>query len=218
VIRISRSENPDQIALERVAAKIENRKTEIAELQSQIPDTWTEANKTFTDLDKAEEKARRTYRSNVDQAYETIAELRTVLDGAEELTAIEPHLAALEEAVAHNSSEDAMAQIKESEQVLGPIGGTSSIKTKLSRARRALRGKNPDSEKALQELQEGLKIYGSEVDWRRQAAVELAHALATYDEAIKDTIGLRLQRRLPPEQIQSVASCQSVHRDRSLQF
>ncbi|NNK56725.1 MAG: TRAP transporter large permease subunit [Desulfofustis sp.] len=218
VIRISRSENPDQIALERVEAKIENRKTEIAELQSQIPATWTEANKTFTDLDKAEEKARRTYRSNVDQAYETIAELRTVLDGAEELTAIEPQLAALEEAVVHNSSEDAMAQIKESEQVLGPIGGTSSIKTKLSRARRALRGKNPDSEKALQELQEGLKIYGSEVDWRRQAAVELAHALATYDEAIKDTIGLRLQRRLPPEQIQSVASCQSVHRDRSLQF
>ncbi|MBT8346820.1 MAG: TRAP transporter large permease subunit, partial [Desulfofustis sp.] len=218
VIRISRSENPDQIALERVEAKIENRKTEIAELQSQIPATWTEANKTFTDLDKAEEKARRTYRSNVDQAYETIAELRTVLEGAEELTAIEPQLAALEEAVVHNSSEDAMAQIKESEQVLGPIGGTSSIKTKLSRARRALRGKNPDSEKALQELQEGLKIYGSEVDWRRQAAVELAHALATYDEAIKDTIGLRLQRRLPPEQIQSVASCQSVHRDRSLQF
>ncbi|NNF45233.1 MAG: TRAP transporter large permease subunit [Desulfofustis sp.] len=218
VIRISRSENPDQIALERVEAKIENRKTEIAELQSQIPATWTEANKTFTDLDKAEEKARRTYRSNVDQAYETIAELRTVLDGAEELTAIEPQLAALEEAVVHNSSEDAMAQIKESEQVLGPIGGTSSIKTNLSRARRALRGKNPDSEKALQELQEGLKIYGSEVDWRRQAAVELAHALATYDEAIKDTIGLRLQRRLPPEQIQSVASCQSVHRDRSLQF
>ncbi|NNK13960.1 MAG: TRAP transporter large permease subunit, partial [Desulfofustis sp.] len=218
VIRISRSENPDQIALERVEAKIENRKTEIAELQSQIPATWTEANKTFTDLDKAEEKARRSYRSNVDQAYETIAELRTVLEGAEELTAIEPQLAALEEAVVHNSSEDAMAQIKESEQVLGPIGGTSSIKTKLSRARRALRGKNPDSEKALQELQEGLKIYGSELDWRRQAAVELGHALATYDEAIKDTIGLRLQRRLPPEQIQSVASCQSVHRDRSLQF
>ncbi|RZW24190.1 MAG: TRAP transporter large permease subunit, partial [Desulfobulbaceae bacterium] len=41
VIRISRSENPDQIALERVEAKIENRKTEIAELQSQIPATWT---------------------------------------------------------------------------------------------------------------------------------------------------------------------------------
>jgi tripartite ATP-independent transporter DctM subunit len=218
VIRISRSENPDQDALERVAARIENRKAEIADLQSQIPATWTEANKTFTDLDKAEEKARRSYRSNVDQAYETIAELRTVLEGAEELAALEPQLAALEEEVAHNSPEDATARIKESEQLLGAIGGTSAIKTKLSKARRALRGNNPDPEKALQELQEGLQIYSSELDWRRQAAGELGPALATYDEAIKDTIGLRLQRRLPPEQIKSVASCESVHRDRSLQF
>jgi tripartite ATP-independent transporter DctM subunit len=218
VIRISRSENPDQDALERVEARIENRKAEIADLQSQVPATWTEANKTFTDLDKAEEKARRSYRSNVDQAYETIAELRTVLEGAEELAALEPQLAALEEEVAHNSPEDATARIKESEQLLGAIGGTSAIKTKLSKARRALRGNNPDPEKALQELQEGLQIYSSEVDWRKQAAGELGPALATYDEAIKDTIGLRLQRRLPPEQIKSVASCESVHRDRSLQF
>ena len=218
VIRITRSENPDQDALTRVEANIEKRQAEIAELQSQIPESWTEANKTFTDLDKAEQNARRSYRSNVDQAYETIAELRTVLEGAEELAALEPQLTALVQAVADNSSEDAMAQIKESEQALGAIAGTTPIKTKLSRARRALRGKNPDPEKALQELQEGLQIYGTEIDWRRQAAVELAPALATYDEAIKNTIGLRLQRRIPPEQVKSVASCESVHRDRSLQF
>ena len=218
VLRISRSENPDQESLDRVKATIEKNKAEIAELQSQIPETWTEANKKFTALDKAEEKARRSYRSNVDRAYETIAELRTVLDGAEELAVLEPQFAALEEAVAHNSPEDAMAQIKEAEQALTTIGGTSSIKTKLSRARRALRGKNPDRQKALQELQEGLQIYSSEKDWRRQAAVELGPALITYDKAIKDTIGVRLQRHLPPEQIKSVASCESVHRDRSLQF
>ena len=154
----------------------------------------------------------------MDQAYETIAELRTVLEGAEELVALEPQLAALEAAIAENAPEDAMAQLKESEQALGSIGGTTPLKTKLSRARRALRGQDPDPEKALQELQEGLQIYRSEIDWRRQAATELDPVLATYDEAIKDTIGLRLQRRLPPEQIKSVASCESVHRDRSLQF
>ena len=43
-------------------------------------------------------------------------------------------------------------------------------------------------------------------------------ALASYDDGVRDSIGLRLQRRMTPEQIRSVAICQSVHRDVSLQF
>ncbi len=218
LIRITRSDSPDENARIRVEAEMENAIAAIEELQMQIPDSWADASKQYAALDQAEKKARRSYRSSVDQAYEAIAELRGVIDSAEDLAALEPQLAALEAAIVNDSEEDVIALIKESESALGKIGGTSAIKSKLSKARRSLKGKNPDPEKAFQSLRDGLEIYTAEVDWRSRAADELAPALATYDNAIKNSIGLRLQRRLPPEQVAAVASCQSIHRDQSLQF
>jgi len=169
-------------------------------------------------LEKAEKKARRNYRNNVDQAYETIAELREVIDGADELAGLEQQMTALETAIINEPAKVAMERIKQSEKALGKVAGTSAIKSKLSKARRALKGKKPKPEKAIQFLKEGLTLYAAEVDWRRRAAAEIAPALAAYDNAIKDTIGLRLQRRLSGDQIKEVASCRSIHRDYSLQF
>ena len=42
--------------------------------------------------------------------------------------------------------------------------------------------------------------------------------LSAYDEAIRHSIGLRVQERLTKEQARLVAQCQSVHRDISLYF
>ncbi len=218
MMRISRSDNPDRNTLDRITAEIEKAEAAITDLQIQIPESWAESNKRYTELDKAEKKARRDYRNNVDQAYEPIADLRGVLDSAKELAGLEQQLTALETAIVNDPAEDAMALIKESENDLGTIAGTSGIKSKLSRARRALRGKDPEPEKAIQDLRDGIQIFTAEVDWRTRAANEMAPALASYDDAIKQSIGLRLQRRMPPEQIKAVASCQSVHRDFSLQF
>lgn len=218
MVRISQSENPDQKIIDRIEADIRNAKASIAELQMRIPESWAEANKRYTELDGIEKKARRSYRSNVDQVYETIAELRAVIDSAEDLAGVEQQLSALESAVSGAPAEDAITLIKESERGLGAIAGTSGIKSKLSRARRALKGKSPDPEKARKNLREAQQIFAAEVDWRGLAAVAITPALASYDDAIKGSIGLRQQRRMSPEQIKAVASCQSVHRDRSLQF
>ena len=140
------------------------------------------------------------------------------LDSAEDLAGLEQQLAALEATIVNNPAEDAMALIKESESGLGKIAGTSAIKSKLSSARRALKGNNPEPEKAIQDLQDGLQTFAAEVDWRSRASVEIAPILASYDNAIKESIGLRSQRRMPPEHVKAVASCLSVHRDYSLQF
>ena len=216
--RASRSDSPDKDELIRIEAQIEKAEASIKSLQNQIPESWTEARKRWVELNKAEKKARRNYRNNVDQAYETVAELRKVIDGADELAGLEQQMTALETAIVNEPAKVAMDRIKQSEKALGKVAGTSTIKSKLSKARRAIKGKKPKPEKAIQFLKEGLKIYAAEVDWRRRAAVEIAPALASYDNAIKDSIGLRLQRRLTPDQIKEVASCRSVHRDFSLQF
>jgi len=57
-----------------------------------------------------------------------------------------------------------------------------------------------------------------ELEWRTRAATELATPLTTYSDTLADTIGLRLQERLPSEHIGDMASCLAVHRDISLNF
>jgi tripartite ATP-independent transporter DctM subunit len=217
-MRASQSDSPNKDDLIRIEAEIEKTEASITNLQNQIPESWAGASKRYVELETAEKKARRNYRNNVDQAYETIVELQKVIDGADELVGLEQQLTALETVIVNEPAKVAMDRIKQSEKALGKVAGTSSIKSKLSKARRAIKGKKPKPEKAIQFLKEGLKLHAAEVDWRRRAAVEIAPALAAYDNAIKDSIGLRLQRRLPADQVKEIASCQSIHRDYSLQF
>ena len=63
-----------------------------------------------------------------------------------------------------------------------------------------------------------LDLYATGVAWRRRAAAELAADLEDYDNAIRDSIGLRLQERLTTDQASRIADCLSVHRDISLDF
>ena len=216
--RISRSDSPDEEYLKQIEAEIKEAEASIETLKGQIPESWAGVRKRYVELEKAESKARRMYRNNVDQAYETIAELREVIDGADDLAALEQQLTSLENVIVNEPPKAAMDQIKQSERALGKVAGTGAIKSKLSKARRALKRKKAKTEQAIKFLKEGLDIYTAEVEWRRKAAIELAPALAAYNNAIKDSIGLRLQRRLPNEQIKEIASCQSIHRDYSLQF
>jgi chromosome segregation ATPase len=216
--RASQSDSPDKDDLIRIEAQIEKAEAAITNLQNQIPKSWAGASKRYTELEKADKKARRNYRNNVDQAYETIDELRKVIDGADELAGFEQQLTALETAIVNAPAKEAMDRVKQSERALGKVAGTSAIKSKLSKARRALKGKNPKPEKASQFLKEGLMLYAAEVAWRHRAAVVIAPALAAYDNTIKGSIGLRLQRWMSSDQIKEIASCRSIHRDFSLQF
>jgi hypothetical protein len=42
--------------------------------------------------------------------------------------------------------------------------------------------------------------------------------LTAYEDAIKLSIGLRVQEGLPPDVARAIAGCQSLHRDVSLSF
>ena len=81
-----------------------------------------------------------------------------------------------------------------------------------------MRGRKPKPDKAFSELSKGLKIFASEVTWRKQAQSEIEPQLKAYNEAIRLNIGLRQQDHLTSDQASEVAACQSVHKDISLSF
>ena len=75
-----------------------------------------------------------------------------------------------------------------------------------------------DPAAAAAALAEAGTLLASEVAWREKASTGLLPGLETYEAAIRNTIGLRGQHRLPRTQALFVASCSSHHRDVSLSF
>jgi tetratricopeptide (TPR) repeat protein len=187
-------------------------------LRADIPEHWESKHEQFRVVQKAEDKALKTYRRNVDQAYEPIGELVRVIAGAEQLAALDPELMALTPLVTSGDPAEGVEKLAAAAKAVGAVAGTGKIKSNLSGARRALRKKTPDREKALKKLGSALKIYREELAWRQRAKVELLPGLEAYEMAIRDTIGIRKQSRLPHDMALELASCTAEHRDISLHF
>ncbi|MDD9878057.1 MAG: TRAP transporter large permease subunit [Magnetovibrio sp.] len=186
--------------------------------KARIPDGWDEARKTYLKLRKDEKQARRKYHRSVDDAYDPIPTLRKVIAHTGALKALEADIKGLAEVIAKAPGPEAMEKIKAVENAVGKVAGTRKIKSRLSKARRLMKGDKPKRERAAKEQIAAMKLFAEDMAWRTKAAENLAGGLATYDIAIRDTIGLRLQERLSEEQAEVVATCQSIHRDISLDF
>ena len=205
--------------LEQRMAELE---TESEALSAQIPPSFEERHKKFLTLTKAENQARQTYRRTTDDAYGALAETRLLISQAEAVDALAEPISSLapiiEAATTSAGGEAAMEAIKTVEAQISEVDGASAIKSPLSKARRALRGDQPDTTEALAQLEESIEAQAQEASWRSNADASLATGLETYDLAIRETIGLRQQPRLTDDQASQIATCLSSHRDISLNF
>lgn len=212
------SELNDRKALE---ARVEKLNAEMNALQQTIPSGWEAAYAKFNELNKAESDLRRAYTRASAQAYEPIGELLAVIDGSEAFRTLEADLRAIRgrlDAATPEQFEELVDVIQDMERNVRAVEGTSDIRSALSKARRAIRSRNPDQEKALAEYGKALALYTDQLDWRAKAEAEIAPALRTYEAAVRDTIGIRQQPKMTREQALFVAGCASDHRDISLHF
>ncbi|MCH7943264.1 MAG: TRAP transporter large permease subunit, partial [Proteobacteria bacterium] len=216
--RLVRSGAGLDVDMERLERRIESLAADRRAIEVQIPDEWETSRETYLALEEAEKKARLRYRRNVDSAYEPVMELRLIIAQSAALSALEGQILGLAGVIADTEAEQARETIKEAMRALRTIAGTSAITGKLSKARRALKGAEPDREKAQGKWLEGFELFKVEIAWRRRAAENLAAGLDTYDNAIKSNIGLRLQEKLTSDQAAFIAACRSTHVDISLSF
>ena len=185
---------------------------------SQVPASWQGARDGFVERAKVLKKARVRYRQSVDSAYESVVKLQSLIADADNLAELDKELTNLKRTVQDSSPEAAMAAIKAAEKNLSAVAGSGKVKSKFSKARRALKKKTPKTDKALNHLSQGMQLFRSEVAWRSRAKAELLDDLLVYDDLLKKSIGLRLQRYMTTEQAQYVAVCHSHHKDVSLNF
>jgi hypothetical protein len=212
-------------AQEQLSATLDALKRERASIERTLPSDWETAREGFNTLATTEKKARRVYRTHVDNTYEPVAKLITLVTATADLAAYEQELQSLEALIASATTkvlaetalaESVMAQLKASESRLIKIPGTRHIKSKLYNARRALKKAEPDKARAF--YAEATALYAKELHWRQRAEKTLLPLLETHEAVLRETIGVRMQSRLSLEQAKFVATCQSVHRDVSLYF
>jgi tripartite ATP-independent transporter DctM subunit len=218
-MRLERNGNSvDALIMKQIGESIETFQGMKDELEKEIPSQWLSEREKFEKLNKEVRVSRQKYRRNSDSAYEPLIQLSAVLNSTQALLEMEKLLNSIKSIIENEQPDSAMQRIKKIESALGGIKGASSIKSKISKARRALKGKKHNPEKALQQWQLGMSVYYQEIEWRQRAVIELTQPLANYELLLKDSIGLRMQKKLNKDLALAVAACKSSHEDISLFF
>ena len=197
-------------------------KTKIATLEGEIPASWETEYETFSLLTASETKARNTYRRAADGTFEGASEALMVLEATSAYIALEAELIGLRSVIEaveldadYKSAEEA---VKQAERSVRAVEGADDVKKALGKAKKALGKRKKDREKALTHYEEALELYAAQLEWRAEAETELRRPLSEYVEALKGTLGARLQPALTRDQALFLASCTAVHRDLSLNF
>ncbi|MEM7216330.1 MAG: TRAP transporter large permease subunit, partial [Pseudomonadota bacterium] len=216
--RVGNAENAEERKAA-INASIDALKAERSEIEARIPDGWADANKQFTGLLKEESKLRLQYRRAVDSAYEPVSVLIETLQGSEAFTELREPLDQVISKIRTTEPVAMIDEIKALEDQLGAIEGPGEVKKALSKARRALKAKTPDPEKAFTEARKAGSEYTKEARWRAQASESgLLAEIEGYEAEIRGTIGLRQLEDMPRDLGLYIAGCNSGHRDISLNF
>lgn len=209
------SQAAERAKLETKAAAL---KAEIAHLETEIPESWAGVNKEFLTLTKAENGARTKYRRAADEAWEAPLSVLAVLDANDAFAALEQDLRNMKATIMSTPEDEAQELVNELSKVFGKVEGADDVKKALGKARKALKSKTPDREKALEAYDDAVAAYEAQVAWRAEADAKLRSGLNAYLDGIRDTLGIRQQARFTRDQALEMASCTAYHRDISLNF
>ncbi len=188
------------------------------QLQSTIPSNWKTEQSAFRKLLLEDRRARLMYRRDVDSAYEPVIKSVKTIAATPALAALKGELESLRGIINSQPADKAAERIEATLTKVGAVPGADNVRSELYKARRALTGRTPDKDASLKALDTTLKTYEGELAWRAKAEQSVLQGLRTYEMAIRDTIGLRKQEKLPQNIVPAIAGCTAYHRDISLQF
>lgn len=187
-------------------------------LLATIPSDWKDKQAAFAKLTKEEANLRQQFRRTADGSYNAAKKVSDTLAGNEAYIALGDEFNSLRADIENKPAAEMEKVVNDFANLIGSIDGASKIKSAMSKVRRNLKRRTPKLEAALKEFDKAKGLYEEQLDWRAKAATDLAAGVSTYELALRDTIGMRQQPRVTREQGLAIASCQSGHRDISLNF
>ncbi len=217
--RIGRLRNESEAALKaELEAERAVLEAEVEELKTQVPEEWEGTYSRFSELTKAEDKARQGYRRAADTTYEKAQEYLDIVQATGAYRGLEGELLALRERIPSGDPVVLQEEVNALSKKFRSLAGAGDVKSALSKARRPLKSKNSDKDKAIAEYDKAIAEYTSQLEWRAAAEASLTTGLSTYLNEIRGTLGVRMQPKLSREQALFLAKCGAGHRDVSLSF
>ena len=214
-----RNLDQDKVAQKnKIELKIEDYKLEIEEIKKQIPENWVSKNKEFEAIQKAKNTQTKRYKKNVDEAYDNLDQIAMFIKDGENLQKLSSEIQDLKYEINNKNYQNSISIIDSLFEKISEISGTEEFANKLDDLYSLVDSEEIDENKIADANSEVFILFDKEVNWRKDAAQNLMPELEKYNEVIKNNIGLRLQSRLTKEQAKFVASCNSIHRDISLNF
>ncbi|MEZ5650456.1 MAG: TRAP transporter large permease subunit [Burkholderiaceae bacterium] len=203
---------------ERLEQIVATSKAEVDALKALIPERWAGASKAFNELTKAERDARRNYQRASDAGYEPVQQVLAVLRSTPRLAPLDTRISGLVDTIRDQSPDAAADAIEAVRSELNDVEGADDIRSELSKARRALKGRTVNRDAAVEAVNKALALHAEQMAWRNDAGARLLPALENYEASIRDTVGARMQPKLTRQQALSIAQCSAGHRDVSLSF
>ena len=142
----------------------------------------------------------------------------TVLQANADFEALGETLRAMRATIETTDPAEAETKVNDLAKAFGSVAGAGDVRSALSKARRALKSRTPDQEKALKEYEKALAIYEEQVQWRAEAGKTLVPGITQYLDGIRESLGARMRPKLSRDQALYLASCSAGHRDLSLNF
>tara|TARA_B100001769_G_scaffold259675_1_gene239650 strand:+ start:373 stop:834 length:462 start_codon:yes stop_codon:yes gene_type:complete len=152
------------------------------------------------------------------KAYDNLEQIAMFIKDHEKLNELSPDVNNLKSNISNEDYENSISIIDSLFEKIGEISGTEEFANRLDDLYSLLDSEEKELNKISDASSEVFMLYYKEVEWRRDAAVNLMPELEKYNLVIKHNIGLRLQSRLTKDQAKFVAKCNSIHRDISLNF
>ena len=194
-------------------------KSERQILEAKIPVSWEHDFEEFSLILKKEKIALLKYRRTTDSAYSNLTDVIKVLRDEEKLRLLDQHMDPLIGMLINtNDIKEFVKRLKYTSRQVAKVSGSYKISKLISKARKQLTRRKPNFGAAKKLLIEAIELFENEKKWRSDAKKSLFPKLLSFEEMIRNSIGLRKQPKLPREQALAIVGCKSYHRDISLYF
>ncbi len=200
-----------------LSKEIENLKKEKEKILSNVPKEFDEKNKKFKELSKDYKNSLNTYYQTVDQGYDNFFKIFKEIKDVEKIKLAQEELKQSIEFIQKENKDKSIKSFQEILGIMDKMSGGDEIKDIIYDTGEKMKD-DWNKKEILIKTQEIQKLLQKELSVRDQAAKQLLVKFENYNKQIVDTIGVRMQERIPKKHALFVSRCTSNHEDVSLNF
>ena len=194
------------------------KKTIIDNYKSQIPSDWPNKYKDFQSLIKKEKIERSKYRRLMDDSYNEIFKIYTIINLKDTFSTFESRFKNISAKLEVNDPKQLIDEIKLFTKELNKIPDNRNIISSLNKVNRNLKKKKVNYVKVKKDFEKAYNLYIQKNNKLKLVDDKIVSEFENYLKIVSTSIGVRQQRKLPRKLALYLADCRASHKNLTLFF